>query len=52
MSDMALLSDELLIDSYYQAVQLHLDEEFIALLLAEIQRRRLHPTLRLVPVAH
>ncbi|SMG56836.1 developmental checkpoint coupling sporulation initiation to replication initiation [Paenibacillus aquistagni] len=52
MSDMALLSDELLVDSYYQAVQLNLDEEFIALLLAEIQRRGLHPTIRLVQVVH
>ncbi|MBN3525502.1 sporulation histidine kinase inhibitor Sda [Paenibacillus apiarius] len=47
---MALLSDELLMDSYEQAIQLQLDDEFIALLLKEIRRRRLHPTLFQKPV--
>ncbi|TVX87123.1 MULTISPECIES: sporulation histidine kinase inhibitor Sda [Paenibacillus] len=42
---MALLSDEMLFESYSQAVRLQLDEEFIALLLAEMQRRRLRPTI-------
>lgn len=36
---MALLSDELLIDSYKQAVRLRLDSHFIALLFREIKRR-------------
>ncbi|BFH12176.1 sporulation histidine kinase inhibitor Sda [Paenibacillus dendritiformis] len=47
---MALLSDELLMDSYEQAIKLGLDDDFIALLLAEIQKRRLHPTLFHKPV--
>ncbi|WP_084159334.1 sporulation histidine kinase inhibitor Sda [Paenibacillus taiwanensis] len=47
---MALLSDELLVDSYLQAIRLRLDEEFIALLLAEMKRRRLRPTVRHLPV--
>lgn len=42
---MTLMTDDLLVDSYNQAVMLHLDEEFIALLLAEMQRRRLRPVL-------
>lgn len=40
---MTWMTDDLLVDSYNQAVMLHLDEEFIALLLAEMQRRRLRP---------
>ena len=40
---MTWMTDDLLVDSYNQAVLLHLDEEFIALLLAEMQRRRLRP---------
>lgn len=43
--EVALITDELLVDSYYQAVRLNLDEEFIALLLAELQRRRLRQTI-------
>ncbi|WP_082672937.1 sporulation histidine kinase inhibitor Sda [Paenibacillus senegalimassiliensis] len=38
---MALLTDDLLLESYYKANQLQLDQEFIALLLAEIRRREL-----------
>lgn len=38
---MALLTDDLLLESYYKATQLQLDQEFIALLLAEIRRREL-----------
>ena len=41
---MALLSDEMLIHSYNQAVQLQLDEDFIVMLLAEMHKRRLRPT--------
>ncbi|MGZ9585336.1 sporulation histidine kinase inhibitor Sda [Paenibacillus marinisediminis] len=41
---MALLSDELLTESYHQAVQLNLDEDFIAMLLVEMKRRRLRST--------
>ncbi|EPY08303.1 hypothetical protein PAALTS15_05088 [Paenibacillus alvei TS-15] len=47
---MALLSDELLIDSYEQAIRLRLDEEFIVLLLEEMKRRCLCPTLFRIPV--
>ncbi|MFC0211320.1 sporulation histidine kinase inhibitor Sda [Paenibacillus chartarius] len=36
------MSNETLIDSYFKAIDLKLDEEFIRLLLAEIRRRRLH----------
>ncbi|CAM3047368.1 sporulation histidine kinase inhibitor Sda [Paenibacillus sediminis] len=38
---MAMLTDEMLLDSYQMAVQLKLDREFIALLLAEIHKRSL-----------
>lgn len=41
---MALLTDELLLESYHMATELQLDQEFIALLLAEIRRRKLEPT--------
>ncbi|MCD9024166.1 sporulation histidine kinase inhibitor Sda [Cohnella sp. NL03-T5] len=36
---MRKLSDEALMDSYYEANKLLLEEEFIALLLEEINRR-------------
>ena len=38
---MKKLSDEMLIDSYYKAVHLKLEADFIQLLLAEIRRRNL-----------
>jgi developmental checkpoint coupling sporulation initiation to replication initiation len=38
---MRLLSNETLLESYYRAVDLKLDREFINLLLAEIERRNL-----------
>ncbi|CAM4516990.1 hypothetical protein HMSSN036_69230 [Paenibacillus macerans] len=38
---MALLTDELLLESYQKATELQLDREFIALLLAEIHKREL-----------
>ncbi|MEF2968519.1 sporulation histidine kinase inhibitor Sda [Paenibacillus sp. M1] len=38
---MAMLTDELLLESYHMATLLDLDREFIALLLAEIHRREL-----------
>ncbi|GAB6991562.1 sporulation histidine kinase inhibitor Sda [Paenibacillus pini] len=38
---MAMLTDEMLLDSYHTAVQLMLDRDFIALLLAEIHKREL-----------
>lgn len=38
---MKLLSNETLLESYYRAVDLKLDREFINLLLAEIERRKL-----------
>ncbi|EES73335.1 sporulation inhibitor A [Paenibacillus sp. oral taxon 786 str. D14] len=41
---MALLTDELLLESYQKATELQLDREFIALLLAEIRKRELELT--------
>ncbi|AWB45867.1 sporulation histidine kinase inhibitor Sda [Paenibacillus sp. CAA11] len=38
---MALLTDEMLLDSYRMANELQLEREFIALLLAEIHKREL-----------
>ena len=38
---MKMLSNESLLESYYRAVDLKLDREFINLLLAEIERRKL-----------
>ncbi|MBS4209036.1 sporulation histidine kinase inhibitor Sda [Bacillus sp. FJAT-50079] len=38
---MRKLSDELLIESYYKAKQLHLSTEFIQLIESELQRRSL-----------
>ncbi|WP_410772013.1 sporulation histidine kinase inhibitor Sda [Fontibacillus sp. BL9] len=38
---MAMLTDEMLLESYHMATMLQLDREFIALLLAEIHRRDL-----------
>jgi|HigsolmetaAR204D_1030405.scaffolds.fasta_scaffold00041_61 developmental checkpoint coupling sporulation initiation to replication initiation len=38
---MKLLSNETLLESYYRALDLNLDREFINLLLAEIKRRNL-----------
>ncbi|MEK3791478.1 sporulation histidine kinase inhibitor Sda [Paenibacillus sp. FSL R7-0204] len=39
---MVELSDEMLLDSYHRAIELHLEHDFIALLLAEIRKRNLH----------
>ncbi|CAH1201502.1 hypothetical protein PAECIP111890_01924 [Paenibacillus sp. JJ-223] len=39
--EMAMLSDEMLLDSYHQAIELNLERDFIALLLAEIHKRKL-----------
>ncbi|WP_086074432.1 sporulation histidine kinase inhibitor Sda [Paenibacillus camerounensis] len=39
---MVELSDEMLLDSYQRAIELHLEHDFIALLLAEIRKRNLH----------
>lgn len=38
---MAALTDELLLDSYQKAIELNLERDFIALLLAEIHKRNL-----------
>ena len=38
---MKLISDETLIDSYFKAVALQLETDFVDLLLAEIKRRQL-----------
>lgn len=39
---MKALSNEALLDSYYKAIDLKLDREFVTLLLAEIKRRKLN----------
>lgn len=39
------ISDETLIDSYYKALDLRLESDFLELLLAEIQRRKLTLTV-------
>jgi developmental checkpoint coupling sporulation initiation to replication initiation len=41
--DMELLSDDLLVDSYVAAVQLHLEPDFIRLLSEEMERRQINP---------
>lgn len=38
---MRTLSNEILLESYYRALALELEEEFIQLLLAEIRHRKL-----------
>jgi developmental checkpoint coupling sporulation initiation to replication initiation len=40
---MRLISNEVLIDSYFKAIELKLDQDFIDLLLEEINRRGLKP---------
>jgi developmental checkpoint coupling sporulation initiation to replication initiation len=42
VTDMKTLSNEALLDSYYKAIDLKLDREFVTLLLAEIKRRKLN----------
>lgn len=41
MIQVRLISDETLIDSYYKALDLKLESDFVDLLLAEIKRRNL-----------
>lgn len=41
---MKSLSNEALIETYYKAIDLKLDREFVTLLLAEIKRRKLNIT--------
>lgn len=40
---MEMLSDELLLESYRNAIELKLDPEFIRLLAAEMLRRNMNP---------
>jgi developmental checkpoint coupling sporulation initiation to replication initiation len=40
---MELLSDEMLVDTYYAAIQFELEQEFIRMLAIEMKRRRLNP---------
>lgn len=42
VSEMAMLSDEMLLDSYHMAIELQLERDFIELLLGEILRRELN----------
>lgn len=39
---MRLMSNEILIDSYFKALNLKLEQEFVELLLEEIRRRQLN----------
>ncbi|GGE56601.1 hypothetical protein GCM10011391_39390 [Pullulanibacillus camelliae] len=43
---MQSLSDEVLIESYYKAIQMNLDTDFISLLKSEIDRRRLKDQIK------
>ncbi len=36
------LSDQMLLESYHQAIELQLEHDFIAMLLVEIRKRNLH----------
>lgn len=40
---MELLSDEMLVETYYAAIQYELEPEFIRMLALEMKRRRLNP---------
>ncbi|MGO4546538.1 sporulation histidine kinase inhibitor Sda [Paenibacillus sp. 2TAB23] len=40
---MELLSDEMLVDTYYAAIQFKLEPDFIRMLAIEMKRRRLNP---------
>ncbi|MCA0755525.1 sporulation histidine kinase inhibitor Sda [Paenibacillus sp. N4] len=40
---MELLSDEMLVETYYAAIQYELEPEFIRMLVLELKRRRLNP---------
>lgn len=42
MESMRALSNEMLLDSYFRALDLQLEEDFIHLLLKEIKRRQLN----------
>lgn len=39
---MRMISNEILVDSYFKALDLKLEEEFVELLLEEINRRELN----------
>lgn len=41
VNNMTRLSDDLLIESYFKAIELSLDHEFITLIKLEIHRRKL-----------
>lgn len=40
---MELLSDEMLVDTYYAAIHFELEPDFIRMLTVEMKRRRLNP---------
>lgn len=40
---MELMSDELLVDTYYAAIQYKLEPEFIRMLALEMKRRQVNP---------
>ncbi|ALS23470.1 MULTISPECIES: sporulation histidine kinase inhibitor Sda [Paenibacillus] len=39
---MKLISDEMLVESYFKAIELQLEDEFVALLLDEIRHRQIN----------
>ncbi|MDQ1912121.1 sporulation histidine kinase inhibitor Sda [Paenibacillus sp. GD4] len=39
---MKLISNEILVDSYFKAIDLKLEQEFVDLLLEEIKRRQIN----------
>ncbi|MEI5905761.1 sporulation histidine kinase inhibitor Sda [Bacillus spongiae] len=43
---MRKLSDELLVQSYYKAIELHLSPDFISLIEKELQRRGLYQVMK------
>lgn len=45
-----LLSDELLLEAYHQAVRLQLEREFVFMLRAEIKRRMLPVAVEELPI--
>lgn len=40
---MELLSDEMLVDTYFAAIEYNLDQEFIRMLAIELKRRQVNP---------
>ncbi|WP_424766378.1 sporulation histidine kinase inhibitor Sda [Paenibacillus sp. sgz302251] len=43
---MELLSDEMLVETYYAAIQFQLEPDFIRMLAVELKRRHVNPEAR------